>query len=403
MRHLTALLVAAVLDPYGAAGNGTSDPNGAPALVTGHAYVDTFTPGQKRYYTITVPEGASPYVSATLIRPWDSFGDSVTDEVTIGLATTDDHDCGSQDESDSQTDSVRLVTVVAEPGPARTRGATWSNGFSSDDQGCGKPGTYVVSVERDRDTADQTARRIALYYLAEPPVTGQPPSPSPVNTGKLAGPAPPDFTAAAKAVPGSDWMGTAPRVDSPVVNATIRPGETRYWQVPLQWGQRLSYAIRFDKVDVDDSASVGTWVVNPVRADVDTIGSDASTTYDGKGDTTPLRNSTVPVAYGNRGSDSSEVDPVRFAGPYLIALHMNPNQPLAGKDIPVHLAIRVSGSAQAGPGYQNTKDTSARAGGTASADRHVRWEFLAGGAAALLLALLLLGWPKLTRRTAFRG
>src|SRR4051794_36610889 len=222
MRHLTALLVAAVLDPYGAIGNGTADTTGAPALVTDHAYVDTFTPGQRRYYTITVPDGASPYVSATLIRPPDSFGDRVSDQVTIGIASTDAHDCGSQEESNTQSDSVRLVTVVAEPGPARARGANWSNGFSSDDQGCGKPGSYVVSVERDKDTADQAARQIALYYFAEPPVSGQP-SPSPVNTGKLATPAPPDFTAAARTVPGSDWMGTAPQIDSQVVNATIRP------------------------------------------------------------------------------------------------------------------------------------------------------------------------------------
>lgn len=399
MRHLAAMLVAAVLDPYGAAGNGTSDTTGAPALETGHSYVDAFNPGQTRYYRITVPDGASPYLAATLVRPPDSFGDSVSDAVTVGLATTDDHDCGSQDASTTQSDSVRLVTVVAEPGPVRARGSAWANGFSSDDNGCGRPGTYVVSVQRDKDTADQASRRIALYYQAEPPASGER-SPSPVNTGRLASPPPPDFTAGVKTVPGAEWLGAAPAVDSPVVKATIKPGQSLYWKVRLDWGRRLSYAIRFEQVGVDDSASVETWVVNPVRADVDTLSGDASSTYFGKDDTTPLRNATVPVAYGNRASSSAAVDPVRFAGDYLIALRMNPNQQLAGSDIPIQLAVRVSGSAEAGPGYVNSKGTStgavAKAGG-------VRWGFLAAGAAALLVALLLLAWPRLFRRPAYRG
>jgi hypothetical protein len=143
-------------------------------------------------------------------------------------------------------------------------------------------------------------------------------------------------------------------------------------------------------------------VVNPVRADVDTYDGDASSTYSGKDDTTPLRNTTVPVAYGNRAASAGEVAPVRFAGPYLIAVRMDPNKQLAGKDIPIHLAVKVSGSVRAGPGYQTTRGTSARAGDAASTG-HVRWAFLGGGVAALLLALLLLGWPRLARRTASRG
>jgi Ca-activated chloride channel family protein len=342
---------------------GTPTSTGAPGLATGE-WVDSLTPGQTSYYTVTFPTGSTPSVTATLVRPAGRFGENVRDGLSVGLETTDGVDCGEESGSGYQTRQVTPLTVTAAPG--EVGGPAWLSPFNYPvDKGCGRAGKYALRVERDAIGADSAeALPVELTVLIEPAakVTGLP-GPTTTSlppTGAASPSVPPvppvpDFTTQPKRAPGGTGYTDAGEVGTGVTSDTIRAGETLFWRVKVGWGQQLSYAVRFERTR-DSSTSTKTWVANPQRVDIDALDPGPDLSYydgDATSDLTVLRDHTVPVNYRNRENVKDEAAaPTSVAGWYYVAVQLSDDPDLVGVDVPLQLAVRVDGQRSGIPDYR---------------------------------------------------
>ena len=395
--------------------SGTPNSTGAPALGSGE-WVDTLAPGQTRYYTVTFPALTTPYVTATLVRPVGTFGEDVSDALQMGLETTDGVECGEVNDSRRQTDEVTPLTVTAAFAPMGVK--KWEYPFGSyTDRGCGKPGKYALSVTRSADDAGgPDAFPLELSVLVEPPAkAGGLPKPQQTvsaSDSNAEPPTAPDFTVLPGRAPGGAGYTDAGTLRGGVVSDTIRAGETLFWRVPLSWGQRLSYAVRFERTGKDSGATVRTWVDNPLRQYVETLAPGPSSNYydgDSSGDLTVLRNNTVEVGYRNRDNvRNTSVATVQVAGFYYVAVRMEDDEGLAGSDVPIQVAVTIDGKRSGVPQYAtvagavNPRDLDGidtRAVRTDGSDFPLRTVALvAGGLVALLVAVGLVLVPLLLRR-----
>lgn len=401
--------------PSGRPVSGTPSSTGAPALPSGE-WVDTLAPGQTRYYTVTFPALTTPYVTATLVRPVGTFGANVSDAVQLGLETTDGVRCGSASDTRRQDDEVTPLSVTAALGPMGKK--KWEYPFSSYvERGCGKPGKYALSVTRSADDAGgPDAFPLELSVLVEPPAQAsglpQPRRTVSASDSSAEPPPAPDFTTLPGRAPGGAGYTDAGTLRTGVVSDTIRAGETLFWRVPLSWGQRLSYAVRFDRTGRDSSATVGTWVANPLREYVETLAPGPSTSYydgDSTTDLSVLRNNTVAVGYRNRdNAQNTAVRNVQVAGSYYVAVRMEDDEGLAGVDVPIQVAVTIDGERSGVPRYSAVAGAVApraldgidtRAVRTDDSDFPLRTlALVAGGFAALLVAVGLVLVPVLLSR-----
>ncbi|HEV2088795.1 MAG TPA: hypothetical protein VGR21_10830 [Cryptosporangiaceae bacterium] len=393
---------------------GAASPTGAPVLTSGE-YVDAIATDQPRHYTVDLAAGVTLHFTPTLIRPAAAFGEGIKDELEIRLETAAGEKCGSTNDDVDQSTLVVPLSVPIQLDPAGPK-VTWQSPF--DATPCGKPGKYVVRVTRvgqDPDSAVADDQRdeslpLELTVLVEPPAdaTGLPPPVAtlPPDAPNAFVPPAPDFTGSARATSGGAGYSDAPVLSPGLFSATIAGGETRYWKVPLQWGQRLSYGVRFEPAPLlDSSAPVRTWVVNRVRASVKELDAHASTTYDGDADeVSVLRNHTVPVHYTNRRADpdNQHVRPVHLAGWYYIVVQMEPDAELTRVEARIQLAITVLGQRSGVPAYRRVQGAatpeSLLAGRRTPLELRPRTLLIAGGVAALVVAGLLVVAPWLRLR-----
>lgn len=199
----------------------------------------------------------------------------------------------------------------------------------------------------------------------------------------------------------------------------LRPGQTRFYRVPLDWGQRLAVGAEIAKARMTrpyGSASDGLTVslYAPYRGPVDS----GDTSYDGKQAAVTLPG-TVPVAYANRFSDTAEVRPLRVAGWYYVAVTLGGKVGEFTEDaspVPLTLRVDVGGVRAAEPAYR--EGLAAAGFGVGAAERAAAKEGLtvpeaaareedrslmrtvagAGFGTGALLLLGLGGWLLLARR-----
>ncbi len=403
-------------DPPGTVA-GAASPAGAPVLTSGE-YVDAIAVDRPRYYAVNLAAGVTPYLTATLVRPRGTFGPGIKDVLQVQLETAAGEKCGADDNDVDQSEQVVLLVVPIRLDPTGTT-TRWKYPF--DGETCGRPGKYVVRVTRvgqsqDPPVADDQRGRalpLELTFLAEPPAdTAGLPAPAatlPSNSPKRFVPPAPDFTGNAREARGGTGYSDAPTLSPGLSGAEIASGETRYWKVPLEWGQRLSYAIRFERTPgLDSSAPVRTWVANRLRQYVKEFGSDASASYDADADpATVLRDHTVPVRYTNRRADPDDlyVRPVHLAGWYYVVVRMEPDARLPSVRTRIQLAVDVLGERSGVPAYRTVDGAapleSLLAGsGTVLGLRPRTVALVAGGVAALLVAgaLVVVPWLRPRRR-----
>lgn len=415
------------LRPYIAAGTpvtGTPSPAGAPTLRPGQ-YVDTLRADEEKFYAVDLADGVTPYLAATVIRPLGTVPDPATgrakdftDTVDLRVLGASGVECGSSSEFNVQGDRVVPTTDVAVPGQV---GRHWEGRFSGPyESGCGLPGRYVLSVGRTQDDdMPNVSLPIEIVFLAEPPLaTDVSVLPAPMPTSAAA-PLTPDVTAAPQKVIGGGSYGAAGKLSgSGTFTDTIRPGETLFYRIKLDWGQRLAYAVRFkaQKNTLDNGVGVDSWVGNPARVEVGRAG---DTGYYGPSvnDDLVLKGGTlVPVSYRNRESREDAVRWLSLAGYYYLIVSMANDEKSTTPDVALDLSVRVQGDPQgrpsqapvAGAGDPENAD-SQHAGGRKPAGARtanprsgpspalVKAAYLAGGGLALLLAGLAVALPLLLR------
>ncbi|WP_371616852.1 hypothetical protein [Streptomyces sp. NBC_00454] len=377
---------------------------GAPLLEAGSTYEDSLAPGE-RFYRLNLDDRSSVYVSAVL-RPALDAKIGYSDGVEVEIMSPDNRACGGTGRAAFGYDPVPISAVGARK--------------LQEDADCQGAGVYYAKVTRTAPKdGNPAAWPLELRVQREPGLaSGSAPTTAP-SVWPSASPTLPGTDPAPRA--GGTGFNDARALDAGVWSDSLRPGQTRYYRVPLDWGQQLGLgaelaAARRTKEYGSASDGLTVSLYSPYRALVDS--KDAS--YDGKQASVSLPR-TAPVAYENRFSSDRNVEPVRMAGWYYVAVTM------AGKvgdftedAVPVPLTLRLDliGGAGKAPAYAESlaaggfgigaEDRTAAKEGTtaveaadAAANRSVmRTVAGAGFGAGTLLLLVLGGWILLSRRRA---
>ncbi|MFZ3498935.1 hypothetical protein ACODT5_37945 [Streptomyces sp. 5.8] len=376
---------------------------GAPQLKAGSLYKDSIAPGE-RYYQLYLDGSSSVYVSAVL-QPPRGAKVSYSDGLEVDVLSIENRSCQS---------GPGRASFGYDPVPISAVGGR----IVREDGECQEAGTYYVKVTRETAKGgDPAAWPLELRVQREPKLGGSNAPTAAPSVWPSASPTLPGNDAAARS--GGTGFNDARALDSGVWSDELRPGQTLFYRVPLDWGQQLGLAAELSAATMTKdsgyaSPGLSVSLYSPYRSLID--GEDAS--YDGKqtGLTLPR---TPPVAYENRFASDQKVGSVRVAGWYYVAVTM------AGKvgeftqdavPVPLTLRTQIIGAPGKAPAY--AEDLAAGGFGVAAGDRTAAKEGStaveadaaaanrsvmrvvagAGFGTGTLLLLVLGGWILLARR-----
>ncbi|SCK22760.1 hypothetical protein H181DRAFT_01689 [Streptomyces sp. WMMB 714] len=319
-------------------------------------YSDTIGKGEKKYYSVSLDAKSAAFLSAVAAPEPGARVQTVGEGLELSLQAVDGSPCDGSAQSDFSGDgSAYAVADYA----ARVVGA---------DDECQKAGPYLFSVERvGGDTSNPARWPLEIRYMSEPPVKGTLPS---APTGNGAGDDPPAALSgsAKRRAHGGTGFNDAGAVSEGVWKDRIRPGETRFYRVPVDWGQRLNAAVELSSVKSTEDFpptvynGLGLTTYNPARGRFDDE-SFVSYTPDKSAQAVAY---TPVVDFGNRFAD--EGSDAALAGWHYLAVTVSPK---AGQVIkgtaPLTLRIDLKGKAKAGPGYEG--DAAAAGFGVSDQDR----------------------------------
>lgn len=331
----------------GSAIKGALTSGDAPRLAIGQPRVDTIGAGETRYYAVELDSTSTHYVSAIAIPPSGAELDAYQDEIRVTLTRLDGGRCDTAIAGADAADAAHPfgTAVLRQPGP----------GASSR---CGAAGRHLVSVARPKGTSSGSKRwAIELSHLREPKVVDGPTEPPDKGSWSTDEPIPRSdrprprnggtgFNDAAELSPGA-WQDT------------IAPGQTRFFKVPVSWGQQLLTSVEVPAPAGSSGRSTGSEgflrdalgmsVYNPGHA---LLATNHFVPY--KGHPTSSRITTAPIAYGNRKERSrAAVRAASIAGWYYVAVSLNPAMERYFKDgAPVTVRVRLAGERGAGPRYE---------------------------------------------------
>ncbi|MFJ4847513.1 hypothetical protein [Streptomyces sp. NPDC088733] len=379
IRKAVAVLVAALLLPAGPAAAAFADtaapswqPRGeavrgepstadAPGLTAGVLYRDTLPPGEDaRRYAVQLDATSSAYLAVfALPRPGSevAFGDGVD----LSLESTDGTRCDS------------AYRTFSGDGAARPLG-TWVTRTIGADEPCQQAHAYILSVTRkSAGTSDRAPWPLQIRLTTEPALLPGA-TPGPAASAGTQTPAPAAGTARGTAG-GTDFAGAA-RLGAGVWKDRVRPGQTCFYEVPVDWGRQAWIDAEFANAPV---TGTGGFAVSGVRLEVYNprwgFVTGATGSYSGR--QTSVTATTGTVAYANRWESLDKVSAARFAGPYYVAVTVHRDVAgLVRGALPVTLRIGLEGEARAAPRYD----------GDPTADLGLPGEDGSGGESALRLA-----------------
>ncbi|KPH99202.1 hypothetical protein OV450_5451 [Actinobacteria bacterium OV450] len=375
----------------------------APLVAPGQVYADTMGPGE-RVYRLNLDDASSVYFSA-VVQPPRGAKVGYSDGLEVEIMSREGARCpNNPGRAGFGRDPVPLGAVAVRR--------------LEEDADCQGAGVYFAKVTRTAGKdSDQSAWPVELLLLREPALTaGSAPTTAPgvwpSASPTLPGTEPVDRT-------GGTGFNDARALGTGVWRDGLRPGQTRFYRVPLDWGQQLGLSAELSDARMTKpygSASDGLTVAlySPYRGLVE----DKDVAYGGKqaGLTLPK---TAPVAYENRFADTDAVRGVRLAGWYYVAVTLGGRVAEFTEDatpVPLTLRMEVTGGPAGAPRYEEslaaagfgvgaddraaardglTAPEAAEAAGSRSVMRVVAG---AGLSAGTVLLLVLGGWLLLARR-----
>ncbi|MEU9231031.1 hypothetical protein [Streptomyces subrutilus] len=375
----------------------------APLLEAGGVYKDEIAPGERVYRLVLEKDQSNVYVSA-VVRPGPGAKVTGSDGIEVEIMTTAGRSCQG---------STGRANFGYDPVPLSAAGVRWG----SEDADCAPGGVYYAKVTRtSAKGSDQSPWPVELKVQREPGRSSGGPTAAPGSWASGA-PALPGSEAVART--GGTGFNDARALGGGVWRDELRPGQTRFYRVPLDWGQQLGLSAELSAAKLTKeygSASNGLTVslYSPYRRLVSY--EDAS--YDGKQAGVTLEK-TPPVAYENRFASDAEVKSVAIAGWYYIAVTMGAKAADFTEDatpVPLTLRTDVSGTPAKAPAY--AQSLAAAGFGVGAEDRAAAQEGLtapeaadaarngsvmrvvaaAGFGTGTLLLLVLGGWILLARR-----
>ncbi|MFF9013243.1 VWA domain-containing protein [Streptomyces sp. NPDC014870] len=389
---------------------GTPTSRQAPVLVPGQ-YLDSIGPGEKRYYAADLDDVSTADFSATAVPQAGAVVDTVDALATslVYASVSGEGTCATNSELFHQDEGAVPLTSAVARIPTEKRYST-----------CDKAGRYWFVVERRSKPASDAARwPLELVLGIEAPLTaGTVPAESRPEYG-IGGKDAALPTGDPREVRGGTGFNDARELGRGVWRDRLLPSQTRWYKVPVGWGQQLRYGVEFaNEPTVDGSSSVnsygGTQVYTPARHPVGggTGEFSSRTTYDGR--PAALGMGTVPVAWTNRYEHHPNVVPVHTTGGFYIAVTLGARAAEIAENPRIAMVLRIAvlgeelsgpehGAAPVAAGNPDKRgESAARAdsGGTGGAGWTVARTAGAGGAAVLLIAgaVLLVRRARRTRR-----
>ncbi|MFH8624745.1 hypothetical protein ACH4A8_23160 [Streptomyces vietnamensis] len=373
----------------------------AKALKTGQTYRDTLKKDGKVYYRIDLDTRRNAYVSVVAVpKPGGKveYGDGFKVTMQDGSGA----ECSYQQVDFGSADYPRPLA-----GYARRI-------VDADSSSCQQAGAFYVLVERSsKATSTPDDWGLEIRHLSEPPLKKAGPTELP-SAWPSATPAPP--TGGPRPRQGGSGIHDAASLTQGEWRSDIRPGQTLFYRVPVDWGQQLFATAELGSSSASDAYVSNALVLsleNPALGHVD----ENTVTYDGKPATVTL-GPQRPVAHENRTAYDDATNGMRFAGWYYLSATLSPAVAKDYGDKPVPLTLRVSvmNKAKAGPGYDGDPgpftvtagDKEAAASGSSGAQVEqaaersgsMRIVAAAGIGTGTVLLLGLGAWTLLARRRA---
>lgn len=332
---------------------------GTPPSIEPGFHTDEIAPGERKDYRVVLDDSSDVWISAVALpEPGSDVGGN--EGIEVSLRSAEGANCGESSVDFGSGESARPIADHA-----------WR--MIRRDGYCQEAGEYVFSVERRGADPSGASAGLAgaagagrwpleIRFMREPGLK-EPADASPPPMETLVPPAPP--TGRTRPLRGGTGFNDAARMDEGNWSDELRPGETRFYRVPLDWGQRLFTEVEFGAAGSGDAPYVG----NALRVDFyNTARGRITTQSQGYQAARPARLSVASrrVAYANRYAGGTELGDTRFAGWYYIAVHAH--EDLAGSvdgAVPLVLRTRVEGAPRPGPGYAGD---AARAGFGVAAD-----------------------------------
>lgn len=305
-----------------------------PTPITVGTWADTIGDEEKFYVFERKEAGSTLRVSAT------AQGTQGLDGLTLYIRTAEGAFC-------DYGQSVRTYRHLL-AGTQATAG---------DDNGCGKPGKYVVKLSRSFVEDDTT---VGLRVTEEPPVV-DPGFTSPTGEGiKSLEVRELPFEGIAKPVAGSPSFEAAPELTTGVWSSDIVAGETLIYRFRLEYGQSANVGLRFlagtpahyDAFGVDVFAPKA-WLTlhNPLRANLGTPDAGVVTGDAGASKETNLRTVTPQVSKvtGQGGGKYDGGGDVTTAGDYYMSIGASHHDDKI--ELPFEIDLQIEGEPQPGPTY----------------------------------------------------
>ncbi|WP_069170954.1 hypothetical protein [Streptomyces griseus] len=312
---------------------GTESGVDSPFLEKSAVYADTLGPGEKKYYRVRLDDSSNAFVS-TVVAPPPGTEIGFTDGVRLSLTSTDGSKCGTDVSLTFGGESTRPVAGAVSRRMER-------------DRNCQEAGEYLYAVEWTGPSEKAVEPwPLELTYMAEPglkPGADEPRAP----TGWSSGGPPAPSTMTRKEAAGGTGFNDAAAVREGVWQDEIRPGESRFYRVPVAWGQQL-----FLRAQLAGSGSGSSFfavdglrleLYNTARARV----ADKAVGYTGK--PAGVEFGTAPAAYANRFAAETEAErAMHFQGWYYVQVTLGDR---AREAVPLRLDVDLRGTAQSGPPY----------------------------------------------------
>lgn len=307
----------------------------AEQLKPGQSYRDTLKKGAKLYYRVDLDAKQNAYVSVVAV-PKGAGKAAYGDRIRVSMEDGSGTDCGYQS-TNLGADYARPVTAYAH--------RTLEPGATS----CQKAGAYYVLVERDSAAdSDPADWELELRFLTEPGVRKTGPTALPENWSSGT-PQPP--AGGPQRRDGGAGFRSATALRQGEWRTDIRPGQTLFYRVPVDWGQQLFATAELGSSPAADTYVSGALVLsleNPARGHVDR----ESMSYGGDPATMSL-DPQRPVAFENRFSSNDGTSALRFAGWYYLSATLSPEvaEEYGDEPLPLVLKVNVTGQAKAAPAY----------------------------------------------------
>ena len=282
-----------------------------------------------------------PYISVTMVPP-DADAEPVElIGVDAALLNVNGETCTSERGAVVLTNGRNTTATAVLDGP--------TFGSSEAASSCPTEGLAFLEVTRLGAAWADIPLQTEIVVRMEPPAQTSGLLPAATKGAEL----PPVAHGAPVAFAGGNSFNDAPQLTSGTTYSdTIATGESRFYRVPLQWGQRVTYLVSEVGPSQPPTGVVGTivWldVFNPVRAEISGTIDNGGSTWFGNDPGAPFAGSSpYPVRYTNR--DGNEQAGYSLDGDYYLRINANRDEEPSSTSF--LMTVVVSGEIEPGPTY----------------------------------------------------